>query len=91
MSHNNLSEQQMMDALENKNKTNLLIKLNKKYKDYIRCVEQNNDVAKNNVLSALIDECRSKERLCAVARLFVQEKLNISYSDLLLMKRRRQI
>lgn len=91
MSHNNLSEQQVMEVLENKNKTNLLIKLNKKYKDYLRCVEQNNHVAKNNVLSALIDECRSKERLCAVARLFVQEKLNISYSDLLLMKRRRQI
>jgi tRNA isopentenyl-2-thiomethyl-A-37 hydroxylase MiaE len=90
MSHD-LSEQQLMEELENKNKTNLLIKLNKKYKDYLKCVEQNNDTAKNNVLSALIDECRSKERLCAVARNFVQEKLNISYSALLLMKRHRQI
>jgi len=90
MSHD-LSEQQLMEELKNKNKTNLLIKLNKKYKDYLKCVEQNNDTAKNNALNALIDECRSKERLCTVARLFVQEKLNISYSDLLLMKRRRQI
>lgn len=90
MSHE-LSEQQLMEELENKNKINFLIKLNKKYKDYLKCVEQNNDIAKNNVLSALIDECRSKERLSTVARLFVQEKLNISYSDLLLMKRRRQI
>jgi hypothetical protein len=83
MSHD-LSEQQLMEELENKNKTNLLI-------NYLKCVEQNNDTAKNNVLSALIDECRSKERLCAVARNFVQEKLNISYSALLLMKRHRQI
>lgn len=66
-------------------------KLIKRYKEFLYALSQNNVLAQNNALRALMDECRSKEPFAAVARCFVRQKLKISYSDLLAMKRKRQI
>lgn len=66
-------------------------KLNKRYREYLNALKESNALAQNNALSALTDECRSKEPFAAVARYFVKQHLGISYLELLWMKRRRQI
>ncbi|WP_434597625.1 hypothetical protein J3Q09_12125 [Pseudomonas sp. R4-83] len=66
-------------------------KLNKRYREYLSALKQANVLAQNNALSALMDECRSKEPFAAVARCFVKQHLTFSYVDLLAMKRKRQI
>ena len=66
-------------------------KLNRRYREYLIALKKGNDLAQNHALCALIDECRSKEAFAAVARYFVKQHLNLSYSDLLAMKRQRLI
>lgn len=66
-------------------------KLNKRYREYLTALSQNNLLAQNSALSALLDECRSKEPFAAVARYFVRHKLKIDYPTLLAMKRTRAI
>ncbi len=63
-------------------------KLVRRYKDFVIASEDNNVSAQNIALNALMEECRSKEPYAAVARCFVKQKLEISYSDLLAMKRK---
>lgn len=62
-------------------------KLDKRYREYLNALRKQNFDAQNNALSALMDECRSKEPFAAVARYFVKKNLSISYSELLAMKR----
>ena len=66
-------------------------RLNRRYLNYLVALKNKNDIAQNNALHALIEECRSKETFAAVARYFVKQHLKLSYRDLLAMKRQRQI
>ncbi|WP_146241871.1 hypothetical protein [Pseudomonas jessenii] len=63
-------------------------KLLRRYKEFVLASGDNNVLAQNIALKALMDECRSKEPYAAVARCFVKQKLKLSYSDLLAMKRK---
>lgn len=69
----------------------LLAKLNKRYHDYLKGIQEKNIMAQNHSLHALIYECRSKAQFPEISRTFVEEKLKITYQDLLLMKRSRKI
>lgn len=64
-------------------------KLKRRFQQYMSALVSNNVVAQNNALSALLDECRSKEPYAAMARLFVKNKIQIDYPTLLKMKRKR--
>jgi len=66
-------------------------KLIKRHNEYLIALKEKNDLAQNNALRALIDECRSKEAFAAVARYFVKDRLQMTYSDLLSLKRNRLI
>ena len=77
--------------VENAQINQLNLKLGKRYREYLQAIQSGNRLAQNNILKTLLDECRSKENLSAVARKFVEEKLKISYRNLLLMKRHRLI
>lgn len=77
--------------VDNAQVTHLTLKLNKQYRSYLEAVQSGNRLAQNNMLNTLLEECRSKENLSEVARQFVEEKLKMSYRNLLLMKRHRLI
>ncbi len=63
-------------------------KLIKRRLEYVKALANNNLEAQNNALSAILDECRSKEPYAAMARVFVKKELQIDYESLLLMKRK---
>lgn len=69
----------------------LTSKLKNHYKAYRVGTEKYNRLAQGAALSAIMEECRSKEPLCEVARQFVKDQLKMNYTDLLTMKRRRYI
>lgn len=69
----------------------LLAKLNKRYNDYLKGTQEKNIMVQNHSLHALIDECRGKAQFPEISRKFVEEKLKITYQNLLLMKRNRKI
>ncbi|TXG95595.1 MAG: hypothetical protein E6R08_11235 [Nevskiaceae bacterium] len=66
-------------------------KLHRRFKEFVIALKHNNIAAQNNALRSMLDECRSKEPYAAVARCFVKEKLGMSYSELLAMRRQRLI
>lgn len=78
-------------VVDNAQINHLILKLNKQYRSYLQAIQSGNRLAQNNMLKTLLDECRSKENLSEVARQFVEEKLKMSYRNLLLMKRHRLI
>lgn len=66
-------------------------KLLRRYADFIIATKNNDICAQNTALRSIMDECRSKETYAAVARCFVRDKLNTSYSELLKMRRNKII
>ena len=66
-------------------------KLQRRYLEYLSALQQNTVTAQNHALTALLDECRSKEPFAALARYFVKHELQIGYGALLELKRSRKI
>lgn len=86
-----IKEDRFTDAVNSGLQTTLLSKLNKRYRDFVKGEQEKNIMVQNHSLHALIDECRSKAQFPEISRKFVEEKLKMTYQDLLLMKRSRKI
>lgn len=86
-----IKEKQFTDTVNSGLQVTLLAKLNKRYNDYLKGTQEKNIMVQNHSLHALIDECRGKAQFPEISRKFVEEKLKITYQDLLLMKRNRKI
>ena len=66
-------------------------KLLRQFNRYTKALGAKNELAQNQALNSLLDECRGKEPYAAMARAFVKERVGIDYRNLLLMRRKRVI
>lgn len=62
-------------------------RLNARYRDYVVACNEANDLAQTIALRALMHECRSKAVFAALARYFVKQHVNLTYRELLMMRR----